>query len=91
MQFTRTVLTSAVLALLPAMAYGTSLDLTYTAPPSEAVHVDSTPQAKPLFHLQSLPPLTLEHRCEGPECQYEIDIDKRHEDQTTRRWSVGFQ
>lgn len=91
MEFTRTVLTSAVLALLPVMAHGTPLDLTYTAPPSQVVPVDSTAPAKPLFPVQTLPALKLEHSCEGPQCQYEIDLDKRHEDQTTRRWSIGIQ
>ncbi|MBX7277389.1 hypothetical protein K2E96_14965 [Pseudomonas sp. ERGC3:05] len=91
MVFTRTVLASALLTLLPVMACHAALDLTYTAPEPKAVPSDATPQPKSLFPMQTLPPLKLEYSCEGPQCQYETDIDKRHEDQTTRHWSIGIQ
>ncbi|WP_455825995.1 hypothetical protein [Pseudomonas graminis] len=91
MEFTRTVLASALLALLPAMACNAALDLSYTAPEPTAAPPDATPQPKSLFPVQTLPPLKLEYSCEGPQCQYETDIDKRHEDQTSRHWSIGIQ
>lgn len=49
MRFTRTVLASAVLALLPAMAHASALDLTYEAPVTEAAPHDAPATATSLF------------------------------------------
>ncbi|MFN3358473.1 MAG: hypothetical protein ACK418_21040 [Pseudomonas sp.] len=91
MAFTRIVVASALLAILPAMACSAALDLTYTAPATEPLRTEPAAQSSSLFAIQPPPSLTLEYSCEGPQCQYETDIDKRHEDQTTRRWSIGIQ
>ncbi|OAE13632.1 hypothetical protein AZH11_03120 [Pseudomonas simiae] len=91
MLFTRTVLASAVLALLPAMAHATALDLTYEAPVTEAAAHDAPATAKSLFPVKTKPPVTFEYTCKGPRCQYEDDLEQRHDDQTTHSWSIGLQ
>lgn len=91
MLFTRTVLASAVLALLPIVAHAAALDLTYQAPVTEAVPQDAPATAKSLFPIKTQAPVTFDYHCKGPRCQYEDDLEPRHEDQTTQSWSVGIQ
>lgn len=90
MLFTRTFLASAVLAFLPVMAHATALDLSYEAPVLEAVPHDAPATAKSLFPVQTQAPVTFEYKCKGPRCQYEDDLEQRHEDQTTQSWSIGI-
>jgi len=73
------------------MPCNAAVDLSYIAPESTAIPADEPPQPKSLFPVQALPPLQLEYRCDGPQCQYETDLDTLHEDQTTRHWSIGIQ
>ncbi|KAF2411164.1 hypothetical protein SAMN04490179_3036 [Pseudomonas antarctica] len=91
MLFTRIALASAVLAILPAMAHATALDLTYEAPAAEAAPQAAPATAKSLFPVTTQPPVTFEYHCKGPRCTYEHDLEQRHEDQTTQSWSIGFQ
>lgn len=90
MLFTRTFLASAVLAVLPVMAHATALDLTYEAPLPEVASQDAPATAKSLFPIQTQAPVTFEYKCKGPRCQYEDDLEQRHEDQTTQSWSIGI-
>ena len=91
MLFIRTVLASAVLAILPTVAFATALDLTYEASVTEAVTQAAPATAKSLFPVTTKPPVTFDYHCKGPRCQYEDDLEQRHDDQTTHSWSIGIQ
>lgn len=80
-----------MLALLPTVAYATALDLTYEAPVTEAAPQVAPATAKSLFPVKTTPPVTFDYHCKGPRCQYEDDLEQRHDDQTTHSWSIGIQ
>ncbi|ETD38892.1 hypothetical protein U724_01615 [Pseudomonas chlororaphis subsp. aurantiaca PB-St2] len=82
---------SLVLCVLALPAQAEVLDLSYPATALTAAM--ATPAAEPepsKFHLEFKAPITLEHSCSGPQCNYETDPSQRHEPETLNRWSVGF-
>lgn len=91
MVFTRIVLANALLAILPAMAHATALDLTYQAPAPEAVPHEAPATAKSLFPIGTKAPVTFEYSCKGARCQYEDDLQPHEDDQTVQHWSIGIQ
>ncbi|MGE7955952.1 hypothetical protein ACQKQA_05005 [Pseudomonas sp. NPDC089530] len=82
--------------LLAGLALGLSahaegLDLSYQAPNlTEAPAKPATEPAPSRFRLEFKAPITIEHSCRGPQCNYETDPSQRHEPETVRTTSIGF-
>ncbi|WP_277589153.1 hypothetical protein [Pseudomonas chlororaphis] len=86
-----TLLASLVLCVLALPAQAEGLDLSYPMPAlAEATASSAAEQEPTKFHLEFKAPITLEHACSGPQCNYETDPSQRHEPETVNRWSVGF-
>ncbi|AIS12428.1 hypothetical protein JM49_12260 [Pseudomonas chlororaphis subsp. aurantiaca] len=83
------LLASLVLSVLALPAQAEGLDLSYPAP--ALTEATAAPAAEPEpSKFQFKAPITLEHTCSGPQCNYETDPSQRHEPETVNRWSVGF-
>lgn len=82
--------------LLTSLAFGLSahaegLDLSYQPPAlAEATAAPTTEPGPNRFHLEFKAPITLEHSCRGPQCNYETDPSQRHEPETVRTTTIGF-
>jgi|APAra7269096936_1048531.scaffolds.fasta_scaffold00006_70 hypothetical protein len=87
----KTLLAGLVLCVLALPAQAEGLDLSYPAPALTEATAAPTAEPEPSkFHLEFKAPITLEHTCSGPQCNYETDPSQHHEPETVNRWSVGF-